>query len=159
MTDTIKYLWEFVEDDCKNIVQQIVVSGYKPTMIVGIMRGGMIPAIIISHLMNVPIMSLNWSKRDFNNRDFGTYLDDIVKVACSTKERFLIVDDIVDSGVTFAELKSYANNFTSDLYWKKFIKFSSLIYNLDQDTTVDFYSRKISRAEESRWYNFPWELK
>jgi hypoxanthine phosphoribosyltransferase len=120
------------------------------------MRGGIVPAVMLSHKMKCPVMSLYWSKRDYQNREFGTYLDTIVKSAFTGK-KYLIVDDIVDSGETIAELKHYAGKLSSVKYYSNYIKFASLIYNTDQPESVDYHATKISRNADKRWVIFPWE--
>jgi hypoxanthine phosphoribosyltransferase len=158
MMDTIKYSWQELETDVRVIADKVDAAQFKPDMIVGIMRGGMIPAVMLSHKMNIPVMSLYWSKRDCQQREFGVYLDTIVKDAVKGR-RFLIVDDICDSGETISELQHYASKLSHVKYYSNYIKFATLIYNQDQPIDVDFYGRLISRNEEKRWFDFPFEIK
>jgi hypoxanthine phosphoribosyltransferase len=47
-----------------NICRQIVVSEWRPDYVVGITRGGLLPAVMISHYLGVPMKALNVSLRD-----------------------------------------------------------------------------------------------
>lgn len=109
-----------------DICRQIHLSGWTPDYIVGITRGGLMPAVMISHYFKVPCETLKVSLRDGgepesnlwmaedalgypkqerfieNDRDIGAILDaagDLLEQGDSYKN-ILIVDDINDSGAT-----------------------------------------------------------
>ncbi len=109
-----------------DICRQIHLSGWTPDYIVGITRGGLMPAVMISHYFNVPCETLKVSLRDGgepesnlwmaedalgypkqerfieDDRDIGAILDaagDLLEQGDSYKN-ILIVDDINDSGAT-----------------------------------------------------------
>ena len=46
------------------ICRDVSNSGWRPDYIVGITRGGLIPAVMISHYLGVPMKSLDVSLRD-----------------------------------------------------------------------------------------------
>jgi hypoxanthine phosphoribosyltransferase len=103
-------------------------SNWKPDYIVGLTRGGLIPAVMLSHYLEVPMYALGVSLRD---SDFGPesnlwmaedalgpqskerFVEDendvgaILEAASSlledagTYKNILIVDDINDTGATF----------------------------------------------------------
>lgn len=129
-----------------------------PDFIVGIARGGLVPAVHLSHMFNVPLVPLRWSTRDHVGKDFGM-LDNLVYRA-ERGQRLLIVDDIFDSGDTLSDIASLfgkydetcrlpvyatliANNTT-----KKFAKFIE-----DEVLIMGSYMNKT----ESEWVVFPWE--
>jgi xanthine phosphoribosyltransferase len=105
-----------------------IATGYwKPDYIVGLTRGGLIPAVLLSHYLNVPMWTLNVSLRDGSGGESNMWMaedalgpptkdriiDDandigsILDVASglledgATYKNILIVDDINDSGATF----------------------------------------------------------
>ena len=109
------------------ICRDIAVSGWRPDYIVGITRGGLIPAVMISHYLGVPMKSLDVSLRDGGDtvsncgmaedalgypkaerfvedeNDVGAILDaagDLLEQG-DTYKNILIVDDINDTGATF----------------------------------------------------------
>ncbi len=110
------------------IGREIHVSQWKPDYIVGLTRGGLIPAVMLSHYLNVPMYSLGVSLRDSNIESESNlwmaedalgpnsrerYIDNPVDVAGileaasdlleqgETYKNILIVDDINDTGSTF----------------------------------------------------------
>ena len=109
------------------IAREITIGDWKPDYIVGLTRGGLIPAVMLSHYLNVPMWTLNVSLRDNNEgesnlwmaedalgpnskerfvedeNDIGGILEaasDLLEQG-STYKNILIVDDINDSGATF----------------------------------------------------------
>ena len=109
------------------IAREIIVGKWRPDYIVGLTRGGLIPAVMLSHYLNVPMYSLSVSLRDSdvgpesncwmaedalgpNSRerfiedenDIGAVLEaasDLLENG--TYKEILIVDDINDTGSTF----------------------------------------------------------
>ncbi len=106
------------------IARDISVSGWRPDYIVGITRGGCLPAVMLSHYFNVPCETLKVSLRDHeqtesntwmaedalgpvsdryvDNADVGSILEaasDLLEVGDFCKN-ILIVDDMNDSGAT-----------------------------------------------------------
>ena len=55
---------EFVKD-IDLITEQIRDDKWKPDYIVGVVRGGSIPAVFLSHRLNVPVVMLQWSERNY----------------------------------------------------------------------------------------------
>jgi len=107
------------------ICRDITNTGWRPDYVVGLTRGGLIPAVMISHYFNVPCETLNVSLRDSGERESNLwmaedalgankerYVENPVDVAGileaasdlleagDTYKNILIVDDINDSGAT-----------------------------------------------------------
>ena len=59
------YTWEQQIDDTNLICAKIEADGFKPDVIVGISRGGLIPGVMISHKLNIPFKPVHASTRDF----------------------------------------------------------------------------------------------
>ncbi len=109
-----------------DICRQIHLSGWTPDYIVGITRGGLMPAVMISHYFNVPCETLKVSLRDGGEPESNLwmaedalgypkqerYIDNPIDVTGvleaanslleqgDTYKNILIVDDINDSGAT-----------------------------------------------------------
>ncbi len=110
------------------IAREISISGWKPDYIVGLTRGGLIPAVMLSHYLNVPMWTLNVRLRDgdggesnlwmaedalgsepsieiTDEKDIGAVLDAASTLlempSLPTFKNILIVDDINDTGATF----------------------------------------------------------
>ena len=58
------YSWVHVQEMCTRISMQMFKDNWRPDYIVGITRGGAIPAVILSHLTGIPMRPLEVSLRD-----------------------------------------------------------------------------------------------
>ena len=84
------------------VAARIRESGWNPDFIIGIGRGGLIPAVYLSHATGVPMLSVDHSSA---LPDFAAEL--LVKLAGrSLTDRLLFVDDINDSGSTITHVKA-----------------------------------------------------
>ena len=125
----------------------------KITHVIGLARGGLIPATIISYKLNAPLLSYSISsykdttKTDEFKINQFVHFDDL-KSLTEVDPHVLVVDDICDTGDTmhyicekieFSGIKAkYATLFTK----KKHRKF------------LDHYGVVISN---NTWIEFPWE--
>lgn len=100
MEEKLYYTWEYIHRQTLLLVKMIQEKEVVADYIVGISRGGLIPAVLMSHHMGLPLKPLVWSTRD--------HLDQVhdLTIAEDLKEgkTILLVDDINDSGRTFTEV-------------------------------------------------------
>lgn len=130
---------------------------YHPRQIVGIARGGLIPATMMSHALKVPLRTIN--VRSYN--DVHDQLDS-VHVTNSTTGKLLVmddleslnnvhtlfVDDLWDSGNTHQALSSlFPNAVFTNLYYKDRGDRSHFIVNYPGQP-----------LDKDKWVVFPWEL-
>jgi len=94
-----KVSWEMIEDYCKELASKIKASGFKPDWIVGIARGGWVPARLLSdYLENPNIASM---RVEFYAAPGETLKEPIISQEISVDVRgqsVLVVDDVSDSG-------------------------------------------------------------
>ena len=153
----IDYNYSEFRDGINTIAKAIESSGWTPDYIVGVVRGGSIPAVHLSHKLKVPVVMVSWSIRDtsiFGNESNCWIPEDIHK-----GKKVLVVDDIVDGGDTIRELLDDWNKSTAGLGNLPVdnLRVAAMYYNTAQDVNVDFYHREIDRNEDQRWVIFPWE--
>ena len=112
-------------DDIENLVNKLAAKISPETdSIMGLARGGLIPAIMLSHKLNLPLV-------------FVPY------------ENTLIVDDICDSGETFLEIwkthtfnkfaclhfKPHTSKFIPDIYAEEFTSDDWIVYPWEKDNS------------------------
>ena len=128
-TDGKRYFsWKEVEDLVDILHSNIIESHFKIDHIYGIPRGGLIPAVLLSHKMNIPLTNYMYTKNT------------------------LIIDDICDSGKTLEDVlsdnptavlhyKSHTSRSTPDLYASKFNSDDWIIYpwELKDSKTIQDY--------------------
>ena len=138
---------DFLEDVDK-IAHDVINSGIEIDYIVGITRGGLLPAVLLSHRLDVPMRTVSWSTfhKDQMREHAYDIADDI-----SEGKKILLVDDILDSGRTMAELLDD---------WecsREKIKIAVLLHNTNQSIIPDFWGRRFSRTDTPAWIDFWWE--
>lgn len=151
MKDQVNYSWEDFNKDIFLINSKIYKENWLPDCVVGIKRGGLTPAVVLSHFLNKPMYAITYQNSN-GLKKFDSY--DLEKnLGESSLTRILIVDDICDTGDTFRQISemNFYNSF-------KNIKFCSMFYNVRQNFVVDFYAKKIDRYNDKSWIVFPWEV-
>ena len=148
MDDTILYSFEDFDADMDRLVEQL--KDKKFDMIVGINRGGCLPAVVLSHALKIPTTTIDYSTRDGVNihpKSLYGYFEELT----ATYPKLLIVDDLVDSGTAMKKILSVVGNFTKPTV-------ATLLHNLDVDLGVEhYYGTAFSRKVEPRYFDFWWE--
>ena len=150
------------------ICRDIVISKWQPDYVAGIIRGGAIPAVMISHYLNIPCKSLSVSLRDGGEciHD-GRMAEDAYASphVNSRAKNILIVDDINDSGATLDWLMTSWERTTprddptwSDI-WNNNVRFAVVVDNLSSKCKVkmDYSGLEINKEENNIWIDFPYE--
>lgn len=130
---------------------QLAEDAWKPDFIIGIGRGGLAPAVYLSHATGLPMLSVDYSSQV---KDFADA--PLVKLARRTQtgERLLFLDDINDSGRTITHLRGALRAAGS---LPEGIRFATLIDNVSSAERVDYRARTIDRTVTKDWFIFPWE--
>jgi hypoxanthine phosphoribosyltransferase len=146
-----KYItWTEVETLVSHLCEHVEASGFKPDVVLGISRGGLIPAVMLSHCWDIPMIPLRWSTRDHLYTDADTVAEIIKEV--EDGKRLLIVDDICDSGVTLTELNDHFANMLPKM--RDNIKFATLHQRAGSKLVPDFIGGYIT---DGMWIVYPYE--
>ena len=174
------YSWQDVENACVNIALQMYKDNWRPDYIVGITKGGNVPATILCNMLGVRGEALKVSLRDDEQgpesnlwmaedafgyvpqEEQSTYKSrwDIAK-----RKNILIVDDINDTGATFDwivedwESSCLPNEEAWNTVWGKNVRFAVITDNLSSGFAgkVDYAVHEVNKAEEDVWLVYPWE--
>lgn len=152
--------WTDIEHLSLELVRQIHFSGFRPDMIIGLDRGGLVPSVMLSQLLSVPHNSLKVSLRDNPDTESLLWAPEMILEG----KRILLVDDINDSGATQTWIKQdWASAVAGtcpdfiDKHWHDSVKFAVLVDNESSAEDADFAGRSINKAERDVWVDFPWE--
>lgn len=152
MSNDSPILHPITHDDMLTAVQAIAravdAGDWRPDMLVGIGRGGLVPAVYLSHRLNLPMLSI-----DYSSLSADAALADIAARSASGT-RLLIVDDINDSGGTIAQLRQHLEQAGGN---GAHVRFAVLLNNSRSTETVDYWADRIDRSTDKRWFVFPWE--
>ena len=144
-----------------NICQQISVSGWMPDYIVGITRGGLVPAVMLSHYFQKPLETLKVSLRDGGGTETNAWMSE----DAFNGKKILIVDDINDSGATINWIiDDWRGSCLPDrehwsTVWNNNVKFATVVNNTASRALVnmDFVGTEINKSENDVWVDFPYE--
>jgi hypoxanthine phosphoribosyltransferase len=124
---------------------------WAPTLLVGVGRGGLAPAVYLSHRLGLPVVSVDHSAKI---EPFGEALIEVLARHSRDGDRLLFVEDINDSGKTIGELRSALAAHGADAGQ---IRWSVLLDNIRSAQRVDYAYREIDRSITKDWFIFPWE--
>ena len=157
------------------ICRELATGTWRPDYIVGITRGGLIPAVLISQYFNIPLHTLNVSLRDGNigpesnlwmaEDALGPLSKNRTIDNDTTFKNILIVDDINDQGTTLNWIMQdwpsgcFPDDPSWEEVWNNNVKFAVLVDNLSSkcDVKMDYAGMEINKAEDPVWVDFPWE--
>ena len=143
----------------------------------GITRGGLLPAVMISNYFDVPMHTLKVALRDnadcesnlWMSEDAFGYVQEELResdkfYSLSAAKNILIVDDINDSGGTINwiikdwQSSCLPNNARWQDVWNNNVKFAVVYDNLHSDSLVkmDFVGQELSKQNDD-WLVFPYE--
>jgi hypoxanthine phosphoribosyltransferase len=165
----------------QELLRQMHQQQWKPDYVVGLTRGGLTPAVMISQYLDVPMHSLKVSLRHggedcesnlwmaeeafgyVSKEDRG---DTVVHSSQSMRKKILIVDDINDSGATMAWIKddwesSCAGVVAPDIWqevWGNSVRFAALVNNeASHFKDINYRAMTVNKNDEPQWIVFPWE--
>ena len=130
--------------------QKIKTQNYRPDLIVAIARGGVVPARILSDLLETP--NLNFIQIEFYTNINLTLQEPILKQTLTTNvtdKKTLLIDDIADTGKSLKLAKTHLQQQGAIE-----IKTATLYQKIQSLTTPDFYEK-----QTVNWVVFPWDIK
>jgi xanthine phosphoribosyltransferase len=151
-----------IRDYVNTISFKMYKDDWRPDYIVGLTRGGLIPAVYMSHTLDIPMWTLKVALRDHADTEINAWMAEDAFAG----KNILIVDDINDTGGTLdwiiedwenGALKSQRNQW--DNIWNGNVRFAVLFDNLASkfSRNIDYSAVEINKAEEDVWIVYPWE--
>lgn len=119
---------------------------YNPDVIVGIARGGLIPAVRLSHLLGdkmLRIIHVKYYKGVNLRREEPELLADVGKL----EGKVLVVDDVADTGTTLEFVVRHLKERGA-----KEVRIATIAWKPHSRIKPDFYI-----FETDKWIVFPWE--
>lgn len=137
--------------DVGKVADKVGAGAWQPDFVIGIGRGGLVPAVYISHKLNLPMLSIDHSSK------VPGFADELLgKVAAKSADgtRLLFIDDINDSGGTIDYIRSLLAENGCD---SENLRFAVVMNNASSRVSVEYWGQMIDRASDKRWFVFPWE--
>ena len=162
-----------------SICRDISGSEWRPDYVVGITRGGLVPAVMISHYFDVRMETLKVSLRDGGETESNCWMaedafgyvpqdqrgESGTQTDPALRKNILIVDDINDTGATINWImrdwrsSCLPDHSAWDAIWGKNVRFAVLFDNLasKSDICANYLGETVNKAEEDVWIDFPYE--
>ncbi len=130
--------WQTFESEIENLSKKI---DYQPDIIIGITRGGIVPARLLSRDLDVkPMYCLTVRKVGEERKVVNDVLDDLVD------KNILLVEDMLETGRSLIVAKQYLESKGAK------VKTACLYTMPISEIEPDFYLRQVKEVEK-----FPWE--
>jgi xanthine phosphoribosyltransferase len=137
--------------DVEEVARQIETEEWRPDFLVGVGRGGLVPAAFLSHRLDIALLSVDHSSGEHGFA--GELLDKLAAKICGGNS-ILIVDDINDSGATIAFLREAINAKSGEAAR---LRVAVLMNNIRSRAHAEYWGTELDREADKRWFVFPWE--
>ncbi len=142
--------WSQIHSMLIKQAKRICASGFQPEIIVGVSRGGWLPARVLSDLLENPNLA---SVKAESYVGIGEARGKPTLTQCLTTEvagkRVLVVDEVADTGESLKLVKAHVLEKGAAE-----VKVAALYYKPCSTFKPDYYEK-----ETSSWIVFPWEIK
>jgi hypoxanthine phosphoribosyltransferase len=162
----IYYTWSDVEHHTQEILRQICSDSWRPDYVVGLTRGGLVPANLISQYLGCRMETLKVSLRDDTECESNLWMaEDAFGHEMERPKRILIVDDINDTGATLNYIREdwpsgcFPDNPRWTEVWGSNVRVAVLVDNESSksEIPVSYSAVDLNKAEQDSWIVFPWE--
>lgn len=163
----IYHTWQDIESQTQEILHQIFIKdNWRPDYVVGLTRGGLVPANLISQYIGCRMETLKVSLRDGTECESNLWMaEDAFGHEMYKPKNILIVDDINDTGATLNYIREdwMSSCFPKDKRWKEVwgnnVRVACLYDNESSKSKLDvaYSAVTINKADKDVWIVFPWE--
>jgi len=171
--------WADVQNHVQEILRKMHLDGWRPDYVVGLTRGGLVPANLVSQYLDVPMYTLKVSLRDDSECETNCWMaTDAFGIAQASdndyswtrknlldRKNILIIDDINDSGATLNWIrKDWQSSCMPDdpdwaEVWGNNVRIAVLVDNQSSDNEIEvsYTAKEVNKLEDPQWIVFPWE--
>jgi len=144
--DLLRISWEAAVIYCEKLAEKT--GDFKPDMIVGISRGGLVPARILSDMLGIKSLGVVGMVFYKSVGETGDAPKITQELAMDLKgKRILLVDDVADTGKSLVAAKKYLEDKGAAE-----IRTAALHYKPEAILKPDYYY-----GTTSAWIVYPWE--
>ena len=140
--------WALFGEASRVLAQQIADSGYRPTIVLGIARGGLLPAATLAYALGVKnlfTMNVEFYTGVDERLEFPVMLPPLLDAMDLKGATVLIADDVADTGATLRLVTEFCVEHVADVR-------CAVLYEKPRSTVK---CRYVWRRTD-RWIDFPW---
>jgi hypoxanthine phosphoribosyltransferase len=140
--------WPLFGEATRWLAEQVAQSGFRPSIILGVARGGLLPAAAIAYALgvkNVFAINVEFYTGIDQRLSFPVMLPPLLNAVDIAGERVLIADDVADTGATLELVTDFCAAHVADAH-------CAVLYEKPRSVVK---CRYVWRRTES-WVSFPW---
>jgi uncharacterized protein len=140
--------WDLFGDATRALAQQIVDSGYRPTIVLGVARGGLLPAATIAYALNIKnvfTVNVEFYTGIDERLEFPVMLPPLLNVVDIAGATVLVADDVADTGATLRLVMDFCAEHVAGVR-------CAVLYEKPRSTVKCEYVWR----RTDRWIDFPW---
>lgn len=142
--------WDQIYSSLLRLAEAVRKSRFEPDLIVGVSRGGLIPARIMSDLLENPNLATLTAEFYIGIAETRKVPSISQPISVPVKgKKVLVVDDLADTGRSLKPVTSHIKNQGASE-----VRTATIYYKPWSTTVPDYYEK-----ESRRWIVFPWEQK
>jgi len=146
--EQLKMTWEELGVGARSLAEQVTADGFRPDMILGISRGGLLVAGALAYALGVKntfTMSVEFYTGIDERLDMPMLLPPIPDLVDLHEERVLIADDVADTGQTLVLVKDFLEGKVAE------VKIAVLYEKPRSVVNCEYVWERTDR-----WIVFPW---
>jgi hypoxanthine phosphoribosyltransferase len=140
--------WDELGDAARELAAQVLADGYRPGVILGIARGGLLPAGAVAYALgikNAVTMSVEFYTGVDQRLEVPMVLPPVPDLVDLSDQRMLIVDDVADTGETLRVVQEFCDGRVAEVR-------SAVLYEKPRSVVRCHYVWR----RTDRWITFPW---
>ena len=140
--------WALFGEASRDLAQPIADSGYRPTIVLGIARGGLLPAATLGYALGVKnlfTMNVEFYTGVDERLEFPVMLPPLLDAMDLKGATVLIADDVADTGATLRLVTEFCAEHVADVR-------CAVLYEKPRSTVKCQYVWR----RTDRWIDFPW---
>jgi hypoxanthine phosphoribosyltransferase len=172
----VKYDWSDVDKAVRDIAMQMYKDQWRPDYIVGVTRGGLVPAVMLSHMTGIPMHTLcvqlangdleeNTESNLWMSEDAYGYVPQTAPTSSdpAMRKKILIIDDINRGGDAMEWIMDdwtkscMPHSEEWSAIWHNTVRFAAMIDNVNAKMPMDYACEEFNETDDDVWVSFPWE--
>ena len=140
--------WDLFGEASRELAQQVTDSGYRPTIVLGIARGGLLPAATLSYALGVKnlfTMNVEFYTGIDERLQFPVMLPPLLDAVDLAGATVLVADDVADTGATLKLVTDFCEAHVADVR-------CAVLYEKPRSIVKCEYVWR----RTDRWIDFPW---